>query len=147
MRLACGAVKTRTLLLLALGCGLLIMLAGAIFLFQLSGQDDADASIPIGEPATVGDMTVAVEEATESGAVLEVMVSIGGVDDPDGADGFHLFAGVELSPEPAVEGDACSATTVAEQRCVLRFDLSDAEGSSRVVFYARGDERAAWVLP
>jgi hypothetical protein len=29
---------------------------------------------------------------------------------------------------------------------VISFDVSGAGGESRVLFYARGDERASWVL-
>ena len=37
-------------------------------------------------------------------------------------------------------------TTEAPTACLLRFDVSGADGSSRVLFYARGDEAVHWEL-
>ena len=140
-------MKTRTLLLLALACGLAIMLAGAVFLFQLAGQDDVSEAIPIGESVQVGDLTIEVEAADESDGVLSVGIRVGGVDDPDGAAGFRLIAsGRPIAPTDTDAPDACAATTVDESVCVVRFDVSTADGSSRVLFYERGEEQARWVL-
>jgi hypothetical protein len=142
-------MKTRTLLLLALGCGLAIMLAGAVFLVQLTNQEDVAEPVPLGEPARVGDMTVVVDGSTEAAGELRVDIRIGGVDDPDGADGFRLIAAGEAIPRSSTSAgdvDACSATSVAERSCVLRFDVGDASGASRVLFYDRGDDGARWVL-
>jgi hypothetical protein len=139
-------MKTRTLLLLALACGVAIMAAGAVFLVQLSSQEQAEAPIPIGETAAVGDMRIVVDDAVERSGLLDVTITIGGVDDPDGTSDFRLIAaGRAARPEPEGEG-LCAATTVSEQRCVIRFDVSGAEGDSRVLFYERGDDRARWVL-
>lgn len=143
-------MKTRTLLLLALVCGLAIMLAGAVFLFQLTGEADIEAPIALGESAQVGDMTVIVEDASESGGVLDVSVVIGGVADSNAVDGFRLIAsGRPLSPDhsdSAGGADRCGATTDTPQRCVVRFDVSGADGRSRVLFFDRGDDLARWVL-
>jgi hypothetical protein len=139
-------MKTRTLLLLALGCGLLLMIAGAVFLFQLSGQDDIAPPVPIGDVARVGDMSVTVEGADESDGLLDVTVTLGGVADPDGGRGFRLLAsGRPIAAEPGGDAD-CSSTTAASTSCHVRFDVSAADGSSRVLFYERGDSRARWVL-
>lgn len=139
-------MKTRTLMLLALACGVAIMAAGAVFLVQLSNQEDVEQPTAIGEPVTVGDMRVVVDGSTERGGVLDIELTIGGVDDDDGADGFRLIAsGHAARPEATADG-VCTSTTVDEQRCVIRFDVSDAGGESRVLFYERGDERAHWVL-
>ena len=139
-------MKTRTLLLLALGCGLAIMLAGAVFLVQLATQDGVAQPISIGEQVVVGDMTVSVDGSTEKSGVLTVTVTIGGVDDPDGGVGFRLIAsGRAVVSEPAAAGD-CEATAVAAQTCTVRFDVAAADGVSRVLFYERGDDQARWVL-
>jgi hypothetical protein len=136
-------VKTRTLMLLALACGVAIMIAGAVFLVQLNRQDSVAPAVAVGEPAEVGDMTVVVEQAIENDGTLEVVVEIGGVDDDDGAAGFHLIAsGRGVQPSLG----ACDVTTVEPQECLLRFDVSAADGESRVLFYERGDERVRWVL-
>jgi hypothetical protein len=140
-------MKTRTLMLLALGCGVAIMLAGAVFLFQLSNQADLDPSVPVGEIATVGDMSVTVTQAVESNGVLDVSVRIGGVDDEDGVEGFRLIAsGRPVTPDLSASGGRCGAILPEPQECLVRFDVSTADGRSRVLFYERGDEQARWVL-
>jgi hypothetical protein len=140
-------MKTRTLLLLALACGVAIMLAGAVFLVQLSGQDDVEPPIALGDSATAGDMTVVVDGADESAGFLDVAVRIGGVADDDGAGGFRLIASGR-AVEPVTDGvdGGCGPTTVAEQTCIVRFDVSAADGTSRVLFYERGEDGVRWVL-
>ncbi len=141
-------MKTRTLLLLALGCGLAIMLAGAVFLFRLSTQEALADPIPLGELTTVGDMSVMVDSAVEQDGLLDITIVIGGVVDSDGATGFRLIAsGRPLRAEPYVESAGiCAATSSVQQTCHVRFDVSSADGSSRVLFYERGDQQARWVL-
>jgi hypothetical protein len=136
-------MKTRTLLLLALGCGVAIMLAGAVFLFQLSNQDDVSPPVPVGDQTLVGDMSVTVVDFEETAGTLRVSITIGGTDDLDPADEFRLIASgrpvtLDSSTCPPVDGTGSS--------CVIRFDVADADGTSRVLFYERGDEQARWVL-
>jgi len=140
-------MKTRTLMILAIGCGVVIMLAGAVFLFQLTGEPDIAAAVPLGESAAVGDMSVAVLRALETNGVLDVSVRLGGVADEDGAGGFRLIAsGRPVSPDFGARSGLCGATTVSSQDCLVRFDVSTADGMSRVLFYERGDDQARWVL-
>jgi hypothetical protein len=140
-------MKTRTLLLLALSCGVLIMAAGAVFLVQLSRQADAAPPVPIGVATQVGDMRVVVDAAVEHDVVLDVTLTIGGVDDADGASGFRLIAsGHATAPLPGGDSGSCGTITTEQQRCTIRFDVSGARGDSRVLFYERGDDRARWVL-
>jgi hypothetical protein len=144
-------MKTRTLLLLALACGVAIMLAGAVFLVQLSGQDEVEPPVALGDVATAGDMNVVVDGADESAGFLDVTVRIGGVADDDGAGGFRLIAsGRAVEPVTGDDPDGadglCGPTTVAEQTCVVRFDVSGADGTSRVLFYERGEDGVRWVL-
>ncbi len=136
-------MKTRTLLLLALGCAVAIMIAGAVMLFQLTRDQDAGEPTPIGRAVDVGDMSVTVDGAEEVGGVLSVRVRIGGVDDQDGTADFRLIAsGRPIRQEPGT----CGPTTGSLQECELRFDVSTADGTSRVLFYDRGDDQARWVL-
>ena len=138
-------MKTRTLLLLALACGVAILLAGGVLLVQLAGRDDPEPPAAIGQTVTVGDMSVRVDGATERDGVVVVDVVVGGVADDDGAAGFRMIASGR--PAPALDGDdSCVATTASPTACVLRFDVSGADGSSRVLFYARGEESARWEL-
>ena len=140
-------MRTRTLLLLALACGVAIMAAGAVFLVQLSRQADAAPPVPLGEATEVGDMRVVVDRAVEHDGVLDVTVTIGGVDDADGASCFRLIAsGRAATPEPTAAEAGCGETTTEHRRCTIHFDVSEASGDSRVLFFERGDERARWVL-
>lgn len=136
-------MKTRTLLLLALGCGLAIMLAGAVFLFQLATQDEVAEPVPIGEVVGVGEMLVTVTDSDEADGRLVVRVDLGGVSDADPAGDFRLIAsGRPLVPDRS----DCPPIDVRLQSCVVEFDVSGADGISRVLFYERGDEQARWVL-
>ncbi len=134
-------------MLLALGCGVAIMLAGAVLLFQLAGQDDIQDAVPIGDATMVGDMSVTVVQSVETAGVLDVLVRIGGVVDDDGATGFRLIAsGRPVGQDNTARGGLCGATTELVQECLVRFDVSAADGMSRVLFYERGDDQARWVL-
>ena len=139
-------MRTRTLLLLAVVCGLAILIAGVVQLLRVAGQDDPPRAVAIGEPVRVGDMQVTVEDVRErSGSVL-VDVELGGVDDADGADGFTLTTpGGLIEPDPTA-GNHCGATTTRVEPCTLAFPLGDGTGSTRVLVYQRGDERVRWVL-
>lgn len=131
-------------MLLALGCGVAIMLAGAVFLFQLASQDEIDEPIALGAATTVGDMTVTVLEARDDGdGSLAVMIEIGGTSDQAPAEDFRMIASGR--PAPLV-GTTCGPTGPEAQTCQVTFDVSVADGTSRVVFYERGDEQARWVL-
>lgn len=136
-------MKTRNLLLLSLACGLAIMLAGAVFFFQLATQDEAAPPVPVGEAVRVGDMTVTVVDADEDDGRLVVTIAIGGTADDDPTDEFRLIASAR--PVPLAES-SCAASTMAEQTCEISFDVGDVDGVSRVLFYDRGEDQARWVL-
>lgn len=136
-------MKTRNLLLLALGCGLAIMLAGAVFFVQLATQDDVEPPVPIGEAVVVGDMAVTVVRADESSGVLRVEITLGGTDDLDPSDEFRLIA----SARPVPRSDSsCGPSDAADQTCTIEFDVAAIDGTSRVLFYERGEDQARWVL-
>jgi hypothetical protein len=138
-------VRTRTLLLLAIACGLAILVAGAVLLLRLVNQDDAEVS-DVGAAVHVGDMVVTVEHVDEKPDVVLVDIEIGGVDDPEGASAFRLVVPGEVLLPDATAGNHCGATTVALQPCTLAFRLTGDAGSSRLLLYQRGDERARWDL-
>ncbi len=137
-------MKTRTLLLMALVCGLAIMLAGAVFFVQLARQDDPDVPLAVGASAVVGDMTVSVDDSIETDGDLVVTVTLRGAADDAPDDDFRLIA----SGRPAaVAASTCTAMSgdVAET-CTVTFDVSAADGVSRVLFYERGEDQARWTL-
>ena len=140
-------MKTRTLLLLALGCGLAILLAGGALLVMLAGQDDPEPPVELGEESSIGDMRVTVLGATEGADdgrdLLTVELVLGGVDDPDGASGFELHR-VGPADRGRLIHSTCGGTTVEPRPCTLVFDVSTADGESRVLRYRRGDDQARW---
>jgi hypothetical protein len=141
-------VRTRTLLLLAVACGLVILVAGVVQLLRIASEGDADAKSfhDVGEQVEVGDLDVVVKSFDERGDTATVSVTLGGVDDPDGSDEFRLVVpGESLSPT-GDGADACAATTVAPQACRLTFDVGDAAGGARILLYRRGDDVARWEL-
>ncbi len=139
-------VRTRTLLLLAVACGLVILAAGVVQLLRIAGQDEPAPAARVGEQVQIGDLVVTVEDFAEDDTRAVVELELGGVDDPDGTEEFRLVVpGASLAPITS-SADACAGTTVAQRACSLTFDLGDTEGSSRVLLYRRGDEQARWEL-
>jgi hypothetical protein len=142
-------VRTRTLLLLAIGCGLIILVAGVVQLMRIAAQDEPERPAAVGEPVAIGDLTVTVDGLEEADDRAVVVLEVGGVEDADGTDEFRLVVpDAVLQPTGAgsPELPPCVGTTVERRRCTLTFDLSTVEGSSRVLLYRRGDEQVRWDL-
>jgi hypothetical protein len=137
-------MKTRTLLLLSVGVGLMILLAGGVLLLQLANESAAVEPAEVGEAVEVGDVDVVVFGA-EEGATFAVDVELGGVNDD--LSGFSLATGDRrLQPLTTDAAGRCTEITVTEQRCRIEFDVSAADGSNRVLVLRRGDEQRNWVL-
>jgi hypothetical protein len=140
-------MKTRTLLLLSVGTALMILLAGGALLFQLSNQDSTSASVAFMEVTSVGDVDVAVTGSDVLGDTLIVSVALSGVDDIDGIESFRLVTGDRRLDPIAAPGDGrCAEITVAVQECVIEFDISASQGTSRVLVLRRGEDQATWRL-
>ena len=144
-------MKTRTLLLMAVGTALAILLAGGVLLFQLSNETGALTAVELGQTVTVGDVSINVLDtgaATDDDGVLGVDVEMGGVDDRDGLGTIRLVTGDRtLAPLATVADGRCTAITLTVQRCRLDFDVSGSATSSRVLVMRRGDEQVNWRLP
>ncbi len=140
-------MRTRTLLILAVACGFVILLAGGLQLLRIANQDADDEQYhEPGDAVDVGDLVVVVLSSTESDGISVVSVRVGGVSDADGTDEFRLVVPGERL-EPSGRGDGqCGATTVAEHECVLTFNVGDAPGGARILLYRRGDDVARWAL-
>lgn len=142
-------MRTRTLLLLAVACGLVILLAGGVQLLRLTGDEHtADDVLAVGATAVAGDLSVTVVAAAESEGSMVVTLRLGGVDDPSGIDGFRLVVpGVVISSveEPAAAG-RCATVTVASQTCDIAFVTTEAQGSARVLLLRRGEDQRRWSL-
>jgi hypothetical protein len=143
-------MRTRTLLLLAVGCGLAILLAGGIQLFRLSGdQESTTTQLALGVTGSAGDLRVTVVSAREADGLMRVEVRLAGVDDAAGLDDFRLVVtGGPIEPlAPAQAGDgACEGFTEDEQTCTIVFGTAEADGTARVLLLDRGEDRLRWVL-
>ena len=142
-------MRTRTLLLLAVVCGLAILLAGGIQLLRVSGDGESTADLSVGDTADAGDLTVTVIDAAEADGLMRVQVRVAGVDDPDGIDGFRLVVnGGLLTPLSADQAGAggCGTLTVVAQTCDLVFGIAQVEGTARVLLVRRGEDQHRWVL-
>ncbi len=147
-------MRTRTLLILAVFCGLAILVAGSVQLLRVSDDSgDASADLVVGDTAAAGDLLVTVDAAVESDGVMRVEVTLSGVDDDDGLEGFRLVVpGNALAPLPSGQAgsgtvdDVCGGVTLAEQRCMLVFATTDVVGTPRVLLLRRGEDQQRWVL-
>ncbi len=138
-------MKTRTLLVLAVTCGLVILVAGSIKLFLLT-DEKPPTHLAIGQGTTIGDMRVRVVSAIRRNDLTIVSVELVGADDANGATTWVFGAGAHANLLPVVPpddaGTPCSATKVAEPTtCVLAFASTDPRG---VLRYERAQEKRFW---
>jgi hypothetical protein len=142
-------MKTRTLLLLAVAVGLLILIAGTIQLLRIDDSGSSAHDLAIGDSAKAGDLEVTVVSAVERDGVMFVTVRTRGVDDPAGVEDFALVgigAAVKPTAAEAVGDRACRGLTEAEQTCTLAFATADLDGSTRVLLLRRGEDQRRWSL-
>lgn len=141
-------MRTRTLLILAVACGLVILVAGSLQLLRLGDSSDATPDLRVGDTARAGDLTVTVVSADEADGQMRVVVRTSGVDDPLGFDGFELLAPpVRLPARGDTSAQACRELTVAEQSCTLTYDTSGASrDGARVLLVRRGEDQRRWAL-
>ena len=136
-------MRTRTLLLLAIGCGLVILLAGGIQLLRVGGQQQTAKLLTAGEPGRAGDVTVVLVSSSIRDSDVVAVVRMGGVDDPHGLDGFTLVGPGKVL---AVTSSDCTGIAVAPVDCVLTFTTIGMKGTSRQLIFHRADEQLRWVL-
>ena len=104
-------------------------------------------SVDFGTAVDVGDVEVTVIGAEVLGDELAVSVTLAGVDDIDGVESFRLVTGDRrLDPIAAPKPGRCIEITVAAQDCVIEFDISASQGTSRVLVLRRGEDQATWRL-
>ena len=137
-------MRTRTLLILAAVCGLLILLAGGLKLFQVASDPAEVETLAVGEESLIGDMTVAVTAIDRTGDATVVSVRLSGVTDADAVAGWRLWgdgAGTPLEPlrvdETTCDDAVVPATGAIE--CVLVFSAVDTLQS--VIYLRAGDQR------
>ena len=76
-----------------------------------------------------------------------VTVTLAGVDDPDGLEGFTLV-GVDLAVKPSsvVNPGSCTGFTVAPVECTLTFPNTGFPTDDRLLLLQRADDRVRWKL-
>ncbi len=143
-------MRTRTLLLLAIACGVIILVAGGIQLVRLTEQQQTSVQLQTDEQGQAGDVVVTLravsEVATPNSQRTVVSVEIGGVDDASGLDGFTLVGVGEVARVDVAESTCASIAEVA-QRCDLAFDTSRFPGGARQLILRRAETQLRWVLP
>jgi hypothetical protein len=138
-------MRTRTLLLLAIGCGLAVLVAGMFLLLKLDHQQPATI-LGVGDTGRAGDAVVKVMKAAETTGSMVVTVQVSGVGDPNGTKPFTLVVpGLLLSPVHGA-ADECTALFVQPVTCTLTFDTAQAKPGSRMLLFSRAAEKVRWNL-
>lgn len=134
-------MKTRTLILWSLVCGVIILVAGSIKLFQVSTSESAVEFLAFGQPATVADMEVTVESADTMGGLVLARVTMSGPDGADAREGWRMIVGDRvLSPVDAADvPDQCIVTGATPVTCVIAFPIVD--GTPAFAYLRAGDQR------
>ena len=138
-------MSTRKLILTALLCGMAIMLAGGIKLFQVVTTEETAVMLELGTPSKVSDMTVTVTSVDKESFGTIVHVSMAGVEGADGYEGWQILADGELA-QPILDDEAgpvpaCTTRAAAPVDCAIRFVA--AKGTVTVA-YARAGEQSQW---
>lgn len=138
-------MSTRKLILAALLCGLLIVVAGGIKLFQTVRDGNEASLLALGESARLGDMTVRVDGVRITSDRTLVDVALIGVEDDSALEGWRLLAGGKIALPvslPAGSGTECTTTKRdTESSCTVAFPVSQ---GTRTVAYIRAGEQRQW---
>ena len=146
-------MKTRTLILLAMACGLAILVAGGVFLWRVIANKD-ELTIPdastLGQSQQVGPVSATVTGASDVDGAVVVQVRMATTEPlADAGTGWALVVGGDIRQPVAVPvsgGPACAGTAVAAGQsvdCALAFQPGDGD---RFVSYAVGGSKGLWKL-
>jgi len=137
------AVKTRTLLLLSVGCAVAILGAGIGLVFRIGSTGETSAPIEFGVRAEVGDLNITVLDAERIGTQQHIKLTLSGVDDGAVSDSFVVISSGE---QVMAEANTCASSTELSRSCEVEFVLPDETSDPAVLLVTRGEERARWVL-
>ena len=139
-------MSTRKLILSAIACALVIILAGGAKIFQMSRDTITVDVFALGTERTLADMTVTVQSVSQNANATIAHVTMVGVEGADATEGWRLLAGgTVLSPialPVGALGVPC-ATTSADvvASCDMAFPAS--EGSVTIA-YLRAGLQSQW---
>ena len=138
-------MSTRKLILWALICGVVILIAGTAKLFQTSQKPVEVQLLALGDSVTLGDMTVSVTALRDTADRTLVDVTMVGVAEAQAMDGWKMLAAGEVSDPvmlPVGAGTECTLTKLAETlTCTIAFPVSE---GTRTVAYVRSGEQRQW---
>ena len=138
-------MSTRKLILWALICGVLILVAGSAKLFQTSQKPVEVQLLALGKSVTLGDMTVSVTALRDIDDHTLVDVTMVGVAEAQAMDGWKLLASGKVSDPvllPVGEGTECTLTQLEKTLvCTVAFSVSE---GTRTIAYVRAGEQRQW---
>lgn len=148
-------MKTRTLIALAIGCGVAILVAGGVFLWRVLANRD-ELTVPEirapGQSQQVGPVTATVAGSSDVGTVVVVRVHLQSSEPfADAGRGWSLVVTGDTTarapvPVPAGEGAGCAGHAVEPGvglDCALAFPAGDGD---RYVAFAVGGTQRQWKL-
>jgi hypothetical protein len=139
-------MSTRKLILSAIACALVIILAGGAKIFQMSRDTITVEVFSLGTERTLADMTVTVDSISQNAEATIAHVTMVGVEGADATEGWRLLAGgtvlSPIAPPVGALGVPC-ATTSADvvASCDMAFPAS--EGSVTIA-YLRAGLQSQW---
>ena len=140
-------MSTRKLILWALLCGVMILVAGTAKLFQTSQKPVEVQLLSLGESVTLGDMTVSVSALHDTADRTLVDVTMVGVAEAQAMDGWKLLASGKVSDPvilPVGAGTECTLTSRTKTlECTVAFPVSE---GTRTVAYIRAGEQRQWAI-
>jgi hypothetical protein len=145
-------VSTRKLIVAALVCGLLILVAGVIQLFRITDTKGRDVQIlHEGQPATVGGVALNVTSSALTDQALAVTVRFSPATPATTVPvtSFTLLAGGKLEPPSNTARTAapgCPASIPIDGEgltCVLTFPP---RGGTATLSFSRADQQQLWQL-
>ncbi len=139
-------MKTRTLLLLSVASGLLILVAGGFKLLQVATDRTEVPVLSIGESSRIGDMNVRVDSLDVGAAGTEARIAMSGVPGTIAVAGWRLLGdGEVVEPFTTVGDDLCDARTKVPESgeivCTVRFMSVE---TIQAVAYTRAGEQRQW---
>jgi hypothetical protein len=138
-------MSTRKLILWALICGVVILIAGTAKLFQTSQKPVEVQLLALGDMVTLGDMTVSVTALRDTADQTLVDVTMVGVAEAQAMDGWKMLTSGQVSDPmmlPVGAGTECTLTKLAETlTCTVAFPVSE---GTRTVAYIRAGEQRQW---
>lgn len=131
-------MSTRKLILLALVCGLVILLAGGVKLVQVATDEAEVTVLTVGDQALVGDMVARVLGVSLAPSGTAVQVEMSGTAATEASAGWIMLGDGERLEPTGVCGPVAAQST---HQCTLTFPAVD---RVQAIAYARGGEQRQW---